>query len=159
MTCAQALEFVEPIASGDLDVGADLRAHFESCTRCASALATARRIESGLALRPAPGAPDRFESMVVQRIRRERWRAEEHVDRLFNVAVAAAVLLVVGGLGAMMNLGVVVAAIGGLWDVVSASGADAVRNAAPTVNTYIAAAGLLLSALGMWWWADRTVGF
>jgi anti-sigma factor RsiW len=159
MTCTHALELVEPIAAGELDVDAAARAHFESCPACASALATARRIEAVLAVRPAPPAPDRFEGMVLQRISRERWRAEVQVDRLFNVAVAVSIMLVVGGLAALMNLQGVLAAVGGMWEVVSASGTEALRNAVPTLSTYVAAAGLLLSALAMWWWADSRVRF
>jgi hypothetical protein len=30
-----------------------------------------------------------------------------------------------------------------------------VRQAAPVMITYVSAAGLLLSVLVMWWWADR----
>ena len=104
MTCKMALELVEPIASGDLEPDAAARAHFESCPQCASALATARRLEAVLAGRAAPAAPERFTSSVLQRIRRERWRAEQHVDRLFNVAIAVALLLITGGILALMNM-------------------------------------------------------
>ena len=41
---------------------------------------------------------------MLQRIRRERWRSEQHVDRLFNVAIVVAVFVVVGGIAAMLNL-------------------------------------------------------
>jgi hypothetical protein len=36
-------------------------------------------------------------------------------------------------------------------------GRTAAHSAAPSLNTYIAAAALLASALGMWWWADHTL--
>jgi hypothetical protein len=49
----------------------------------------------------------------------------------------------------------VLGAAGTLWGVLAAVGGEAVEAAAPVVLTYIAAAGLLMSALGMWWWADR----
>jgi anti-sigma factor RsiW len=158
MTCAQVLDRIEPIAAGELEVDAEVRLHIESCPTCAAALATARRIEAVLAVRPAPSAPERFEGAVMRRIRRERWRVEEHVDRLFNAAVALAVVLVVGGALALMNLGGVIGAASGMWEVLSATSTELARNAAPTVHTYVAAAGLLLTALAMWWWADRTLG-
>ena len=41
MLCKDASELIEPIASGDLQPDAAARAHFETCPRCASALATA----------------------------------------------------------------------------------------------------------------------
>lgn len=155
MTCKEALELVEPIAAGDLQPDADARAHFESCPRCASALASARRVEAALVAREAPEAPARFGAVVVQRIHRERWRAEQRVDRLFNLAMVAALVLVVGGLFAMMNVSSVVSAAAATWTLASSVGTQVALNAAPSLDTYIAAACLLLSALGMWWWAER----
>ena len=157
MTCKAAIELVEPIAAGDLEVDPAARAHFESCPQCASALATARRLEAALATRPAPAAPARFSSSVLQRIRRERWRSEQQVDRLFNVAIVVALLLVGGGILALMNLSGVVAAAAGTWSLVASLSSQFAREAVPNVNTYIAAAGLLLSVLGMWWFAERTL--
>ena len=57
LTCEDALDLVEPVAAGDLEVDAALRAHFETCPRCASALASARRIEAALSAQDAPPAP------------------------------------------------------------------------------------------------------
>ena len=156
MTCDHALELVEPVAAGDAELSAAARAHFESCPRCASALASARRIEAALA-GPAPQAPAQFTQAVVYRIRRERWRSEQQVDRMFNVAVAAAVVLVVGGGAALMNVAVVMAAVASGWAMISGLSGTVLRDAAPTVNTYVAAVGLLVSALATWWWADRTM--
>jgi anti-sigma factor RsiW len=147
---------VEAIAAGDLEVDAALRSHFETCPRCASALASARRIEDGLRSRPASEPPARFTDAVLSRIRNDRWQTEERVDRIFNVAIVVAVLLVVGSLFAMVNVGAVLSAAGSVWGLfASASGRAA--DAGPTFMTYVAAAGLLMSALGMWWWADRRV--
>lgn len=159
MNCTEMMELVEPIAAGDLEVDPAARAHVESCPRCASALATARRVEAVLAGTRSPAAPDHFAAAVLQRIRRDRWRAEEHVDRLFNVAMAVAIVLVVGGVLALLNLGGFLAAVTGMWALLSETGATAVRNAVPALHTYLAAAGLLLSALAMWWWADRTLNY
>ncbi len=92
---------------------------------------------------------------MLQRVRRERWRAEQQVDRLFNVAMAVALLLVVGGILALMNLSGVMAAASGAWAVVASLGGQAAREAAPSMNIYIAAVGLFVSVIGMWWWADR----
>jgi hypothetical protein len=157
MTCKAVLELVEPIAAGDLDADPAARAHFESCPQCASALATARRLEAILATRPAPAAPSQFGSSVLQRIRREQWRAEQNVDRLFNFAIIVALLLVGGGILALMNLSGVVAAAAGTWSILATLGGQFARQAAPSMNIYIAAVGLLLSVLAMWWWADRTL--
>jgi anti-sigma factor RsiW len=155
VTCTDALHIVEAIAGGDLDVDENVRAHFETCPRCASALASARRIEAALQARPKPQAPARFTQTVLTRIRRERWQSEERVDRVFNVAIVVAVLLVIGSIMALTNVGAVIGAAGSLWGVIAAVAGQTLEAAAPALLTYIAAAGLLMSALGMWWWADR----
>jgi anti-sigma factor RsiW len=157
MRCKAALELVEPIAAGDLEADPAARAHFESCPQCASALATARRLEAILATRAAPAAPAQFASSVLQRIRRERWRAEQQVDRLFNIAIVVALLLVAGGILALMNLSGLTAAAAGTWSILASLGGQFAREAAPSMNIYIAAAGLLLSVVAMWLWADRTL--
>jgi anti-sigma factor RsiW len=157
MNCDRALELVEPIAAGEMDVDAAVRAHLESCPRCSAELASARRLESVLRTRPAPVPPERFTAGVLQRIRRERWRSEQQVDRMFNIAMVVAVLLVVSAGAALMNLDLVMSAGATGWTMLSGAGTGMLREAVPAVNTYVAAVGLLLSALAMWWWADRTM--
>ncbi len=51
-----------------------------------------------------PPAPAAFTAAVLQRIRRDHWQSEQNVDRLFNLAMVAAVLLVVGGVAALLNV-------------------------------------------------------
>jgi hypothetical protein len=157
MTCREALDLVEPVAAGDVTLDADARAHFESCPSCASALATAQRLEAALCAWEAPAAPSRFASVVLQRIWREQWRAEQRVDWLFNVSMIAALVLVVGGVFALLNVGAVMGAAATTWSIATRAGALVTIEIAPTVHTYTAAAGLLVSALSMWWWAERTL--
>ena len=157
MNCKEALELVEPIAAGDVVADAAARAHFESCPMCAAALASARRLEMMLAGREVAVAPARFTGAVLQRLRRERWRSEQHVDRLFNAAIGVALLLIGGGILALMNLSGVMAAAAGAWTATATLGQQFARSAAPTLNTYVAAVLLLMSALGMWWWAERNL--
>ena len=155
MTCAGALQLVEAIAARDLEVNEDVRAHFETCPLCASALASARRIEAALESRPKPQAPADFTQAVLGRIRHERWRTEQRVDRVFNIAIVVAVLLVIASVAALTNVGAVLAGAGSVWGLLASIGGQAFEAAAPALVTYIAAAGLLMSALAMWWWADR----
>ena len=155
MTCSDALHLVEAIAAEDLTLDDTVRTHFETCPRCASALASARRIEVALQMRPKPQAPARFTQAVLGRIRQERWQSEQRVDRVFNVAIGMAVLLVAASVLALTNVGAVLGAAGSIWGLLAAVGGQAVAAAAPVLVTYIAAAGLLMSALAMWWWADR----
>ena len=54
-----------------------------------------------------------------------------------------------------MNISGVMAAAAGTWTAWRRSGEQFARSAAPTLDTYVAAVLLLLSALGMWGWAER----
>lgn len=155
MTCKELTDFIEPIAGGDIEPDAAMRAHFETCPACASALASARRIETALAADEIPPAPAKFTSLVLQRIRRERWRMEQNVDRLFNLAILASVLIVAAGVLALMNLSGLAAGAAEVWAVMPSLSGLAARAAVPSVDTYVAAGGLLATALGMWWWAER----
>src|SRR5262245_23372715 len=119
MTCRDVLDLVEPIAAGDEPVSADVRNHLETCPACAAALAQARRVEAALARREAPPAPMGFVAAVQQAIRRDRWRSEEHVDRVFNLAIALALVIVVGGLVAVMNVTSALEIAGSAWDLVA----------------------------------------
>ena len=89
------------------------------------------------------------------RVRRERWRSEQRVDWLFNGAMAAAAILVVSGIWMLFNLT-------GMTEVarqVSGVLAEGLRLAADRVTAqlpaYVGATGLLLSAVAVWWWAER----
>jgi predicted anti-sigma-YlaC factor YlaD len=155
MTCKEVGDLIEPIVAGDLEPSPDVRAHLESCPSCALMLATARRLEAALAAHRPPSVPDRFVANVLQRIRRERWRMEQSVDFLFNAAIVVALLIVGVGIFALMNVSGVVAASSVAWAQISEISSEMARQMAPAMNTYIAAAGLLLTALIMWWWAER----
>ncbi len=56
----------------------------------------------------------------------------------------------------MFNVAMVVAGAATLADAFALVGAAAVEKAAPSMATYVAAMGLLASALVMWWWTDGT---
>lgn len=154
MTCRHVLELVEPIAAGDVHPDAAVRAHLESCPSCASALAAARRIETLLADRPAPEAPARFAAAVHQRIRRDRWQTEQHVDRIFNVAIGVAALLVIAGGAFLLNFTAVLESRDVLVEALAQVSQTAVRDIQPWIGTYVAATALLITGLGMWWWAE-----
>jgi anti-sigma factor RsiW len=155
VTCDETRLIVEAIAAGDLDVDAEIRAHFETCPSCAAQLASAQRIEMLLKARPAPKPPDNFTSTIVARIRKERWQHEEHVDRIFNIGIVAAVLLVLGGIAALANVGAVIGLAGNVWGMVAQTSGRMAAQTAPTMLTYVAAVGLMMSTLFMWWWAER----
>ena len=158
MTCRDVLDQVEALAAGDHQPDASARAHLETCPRCASALADAMRIESFLTAWPAPEAPARFTAAVQHRVRRMRWQAEERVDQVFNAAVVMAALLVLVGIAGMFNAEVVMTVAASTADVLALVGSAAVEKAAPSLLTYMAAMGLLASALVMWWWTEGSPG-
>lgn len=156
MTCEDVLDLVEPIASGDVAVDESARRHLETCPACASALAEARRIDGWLRARPVMAAPPRFTTAVMGRIRRDRWKAEQRIDRVFNAAMIAAAVLILAGGAVMLNVRGVLAMAAQASTVMAAAGELALQRAVPEMSTYIAATGLLVSAAVMWWWADTS---
>jgi hypothetical protein len=157
--CNEVLELIEAIAAGDRPLDEPIRLHVETCPRCASALASAQRIESVLRAVEVPAVPETFTPAVLQRIRRDRWRSEQQVDRLFNLAMVAGVIVVLAAIAAMMNVDTVLAVIESSWALARDNTREAVKAYAPTFATYVAAAGLLASAVVMWSWAERRLGF
>jgi hypothetical protein len=154
MTCHDVLNLAEAFAAGDRQPDEAERAHLETCPRCASALADARRIEAFLLAWPAPEAPARFTASVQQRIRRLHWQVEQRVDRVFNAAMALAACLVVGGIAALFNVELLLAGAGALADVVALAAAEAFERAAPSAVTYLAAMVMVASAVAMRWWTE-----
>ena len=155
MTCREIQDLIEPVAAGDEPATPQFRAHLEGCPRCAAAFAMAARVEQALSVREAPPAPPRFEAAVIGAIRRDRWRSEQQVDRAFNVALALAVALAVGGVFALMNLAGALAALGAGLTLLNDLGSRMVVAAAPALQTYLLAAAFLVTALLVWWWAER----
>jgi hypothetical protein len=159
MTCRDVQERIEAVAAGDEAATEDFRAHVEGCLRCASAFASARRIEEALTARPAPQAPARFTASVAARIRGEYWRSEQQVDRLFNVAVGIGLVAIFGGALALVNLTSVTIAVADIVAVLNRltaqSAGRAAEQSAPVFSTYLMAGGFLLTALLVWWWAEK----
>jgi hypothetical protein len=155
MTCQDVDDRIEAVVAGDEPATEAFRTHVEGCLRCAAAVATARRLEHALAARPVAVAPARFAAMVQGRIRRERWQAEQHVDRLFNLVLGFAVLLIIVATWALMNLSGVTEAVAAGLTLTSQMSGRLLAQAAPAAPTYLLAGGLLLTALIAWWWAEQ----
>jgi anti-sigma factor RsiW len=155
MTCREVLDRIEAVAAGDEPATPELRSHLEECLACAAALAQARRIESVLAERPAPSAPARFSAALTSRIRQERWRSEQQVDRMFNVVLLAGVLAIAVGVLALFNVNAMAAAFTGSLALLNRLSGALVVQAAPAFAAYLGAAGFLATALFVWWWAER----
>lgn len=158
MNCREVQDSIEAVAAGDEPVSSAFRAHIEACPACAALLATARRIEDALAARPAPAAPPRFTAAVTARIRGELWRAEQQVDRMFNVAVAVGIVAITAGALALFNIGSVMTALAAAAEVLTNAatrqGSRTTMQGTPAMWTYLLAAGLLGTSLLVWRWAE-----
>jgi len=155
MTCDVALNVVELIAADELKPDGQMAAHLATCASCASSLEAARRIDALLRQRPVAMPPPQFTARTMARIRRARWRNEQMIDWTFN----AALVLVALGIAS------------GIWLVASRSGFTLVGNDAvqlfgagmrtfvqrvsPSLPLYALATVMLVTALGIWWWAER----
>jgi predicted anti-sigma-YlaC factor YlaD len=164
MFCDQLLESVEAIAAGEMAEDADVAAHLESCAGCRVALAHAREVDRLLRVRRVPTPPEQFTAQALTRIRRQRWQSEQTVDAVFNATLVLIGIAIVAGIWALAAW---TGLVSGSWSV--AGGLDAIdsavafvstsistfgRQAAPTLPLYVAAVGLLASALALWWWAE-----
>ena len=105
--------------------------------------------------RAAPPAPPAFTAGVMERVRQEHWRVERHWDLGFNIALAAGLVLIVGGvLGLAYASGL--AAVGrDALILFGASLSTVADQVAPHLPTYAGAFSLTVSALGLWWWAEN----
>jgi len=155
MICRDFDAIIEPVAAGEKDLPAGAAEHLAGCPPCAARLALARRIEGVMGSQPSAEPPPSFTAAVMGRVRRERWRSEQRVDWFFNAAMAAAAVLVVGGIWMLFNL-TGVASVGTEASAVLAEGLSlAAARITAQLPAYIGATGLLLSAVAVWWWAER----
>lgn len=93
---------------------------------------------------------------VVRRIRGDRWRAEQQVDRLFNAVMAGGVVVVLVALLALFNLSGVTSAVSDGLVLVDQMTSRMLVRAVPELSTYLLGSALVLTALFVWWWAERS---
>jgi predicted anti-sigma-YlaC factor YlaD len=155
MFCDEALDSVEAIAAGDLMPDGRVAAHLASCPNCALALTRARQVEATLRQRPVPAPSAQFTSRTLARIRRARWRSDQFLDVGFNLAIGAIVLAVMGGIWMLLHRTGLATVSGDAANVFGSGFVALARRVAPSLPLYAAAAALLVSALGLWWWAER----
>jgi anti-sigma factor RsiW len=155
MFCDEVLELIEPIAARDVTPDGRVATHLESCPNCAAALADARQLERLLHDRPFPKAPAQFTARTMALLRRQRWRSEQFLDVGFNLALAVVALVVIGLVWVLLNRSGLVAVSNDALDLVSAGFVALARRVAPSLLLYAGATALLVTALGVWWWAER----
>jgi len=155
MFCDEALDSVEPIAAGELLPDGRVAAHLASCPNCALALQRARQLEASLQRREAPAAPAQFTSRTLAKIRRARWRSDQFLDLGFNVAILLVVVSVLGGVWMLLHRTGLTAVSGDAVNVFGSGFVSLARRVAPSLPLYAGALALLVSALAIWWWAER----
>ena len=154
MRCEHLEPLIEAIADGSHQPDAEQAEHLASCPRCPVRLSSARAIDDLLRLRSVELPPANFTASVLARVGRERWQAERVIDIGFNLAIAAGVMVIAaGGAGLAWSLGLLTITIDfdAIW---RALGSDVTGRVLTQVQTFIMAAGLLTTALVLWWWAE-----
>lgn len=154
MRCDALEPLIEAIADGTHDVSANDRAHLSSCAVCSARIEEARRIEQWLSSRDVPLPPASFTTAVMARIGEEMWKTERVVDIGFNLAIAAAVIIIVtGAAGAAWSLGFFTVAIDG-EALLRAAVAQVEGRVISQVQSVLIGAVVLTMALVAWWWAE-----
>ena len=155
MFCDEALDCVEAIAAGDLTADGRVASHLATCPNCAFALERARQLEASLRRRVAPVAPAQFTTRTLARIRRARWRSDQFLDVGFNVAIGLIVMSALAGVWMLLHRTGLASVSGDAVNVFGSGFVSLARRVAPAVPLYAGAAALLVSALGIGWWAER----
>jgi anti-sigma factor RsiW len=155
MFCDEALNSVEAIAAGDLLPDGRVASHLATCPNCALALTRARQLETALRGRAVPTPPAQFTSRTLARIRRARWRNDQFLDVGFNVALGVIVFAVLGGVWMLLHRTGLSTVSGDAVNVFGTGFVSLAKRVAPALPLYLGAAALLVSALGIWWWAER----
>jgi hypothetical protein len=155
MFCDEALDSVEAIAAGDLMPDGRVASHLATCPNCALALRQARQVESSLQRRPVPTPPAQFTSRTLARIRRARWRTDQFLDVGFNLAIGGIVFAVFVGVWLLLHRTGLSSVSTDAVNLFGSGFVSLAKRVAPALPLYAGAAALLVSALGLWWWAER----
>jgi anti-sigma factor RsiW len=155
MFCDEALDTVEAIAAGDLMPDGRVASHLATCPNCALALKRARQLEQSLQRRAIPVPPAQFTSRTLARIRRARWRSDQFLDVGFNLAIGGIVFTVLLGVWLLLHRTGLAAVSTDAANLFGSGFVSLARRVAPALPLYAGAAALLISALGLWWWAER----
>jgi hypothetical protein len=155
MRCEDADLLIESIAADDEPVREELSRHIETCARCASALERARQIDRWLAAAPSVVPPAGFARKVVGRLHAERWRFERKLDLGFNLAIAVGLLVVTAGVWMLLNISGLTAVVEDVTRIYVDSMGTLATRVTIALPTYFAAFALVMTALGVWWWAEN----
>jgi hypothetical protein len=146
---------IEPLAEGERAPTPDERVHLTQCEVCARELALATQVHLTLQSQTVPEPPSDFVGSTLTRVRRERWRAEQRLDLVFNLVVGCAALLGIGTVWMVLSAAGLSTLSADIAVVLVAAVNDAVRKSLPALPTYVLALAVFLSGLAVWWWAER----
>jgi len=155
MFCDEVLDAIESIAAGEMTPDGRVAAHLTTCPNCAAALASARRVEQMLQARSVPKPAPQFTTRTMALIRRRRWRRDQFLDAGFNVALMIMGIGVVAAVWVALHRSGLIAVSNGTFDALSAGFGLLRQRVASSVPLYVGATLLIVTALGIWWWAER----
>jgi len=156
MTCDGVLNAIELIAAGELKADDQMTVHLTTCASCRSALEAARRLDTLLRQRPVATPPAQFTSRTMARIRRARWRNEQMIDWSFNAALTLVAMAVAAGIWIVIRRsGLTFTAANDAQQLLGAELRAFFQRASASLPVYALATALLVTALGIWWWAER----
>jgi anti-sigma factor RsiW len=155
MYCDEALDAVERVAAGELTPDGRLAEHYATCPNCSAALESARELERLLRGRSAPKPSAQFTTRTMARVRRARWKSEQVLDVGFNVVIAVVVLAIMVGAWMLLDRSGLVVVSNDAVEMLGRGLVSFAQRVAPSVPVYAAATGVLVTALGIWWWAER----
>ncbi len=156
LTCAAFADAIEAIAAGE-PATAGQRAHLDTCESCRARLALAVRLERVLAEWPAAAPAPGFTLRVAEAARREVWRREQVVDWGFNVAIAAGLCAVLGGLASLAWLLGSAAGPGASATLLAETMGSLLGQVRAQAMVMATATLLLTTTLGAWLWAEGRV--
>ena len=159
MFCDEALDAVEAIATGELTPEGRIAEHLDSCPNCAAALESARRVDGMLRQRAAPKAPAQFTTRTLSRVRRARWRTDQFLDAAFNLGLGAVGLAIAGGIWMVLHRTGLTAVGNDAVDLLGRGLVTFMHRVGPSLPLYAGATALLVTALGIWWWAERDASY
>jgi anti-sigma factor RsiW len=155
MFCDEALEAIEAIAAGEVTPQGRIAQHLASCVNCATTLAAAQRLDRLLQTRPIPKPPVQFTARTMARVRRARWRTEQFLDTGFNLALTFILSGVVLSILLLMFRSGLPSVMTDSFAIAEAGVVLLARRLARALPLYGGAAAIVLSALAIWWWAER----
>lgn len=154
MRCEDIDPIIEELADGSLVAEAEQAAHLGSCARCSARLANAQGIHALLVAREVAQPSAAFTAAVMARVARERWQVERAIDIGFNLAIAAGVLILIGGAAGLAWASGLLTITIDLSAVLAAVTTPMANRVVSQLQTMVMAVLILVTALGLWWWAE-----